>query len=55
MICCIKCLSFWKGIDNVKPERISCDCEYHVFSLNHMLFHFCECFTLQQPDKFVIC
>jgi hypothetical protein len=26
----IKCLCFWKGVENVKAERALCNCDYHL-------------------------
>jgi hypothetical protein len=48
----LKCFYFWKGFNNVKHEKISCDCE-NYFCLNRMLLPFRRRFTLRQLDNFV--
>jgi hypothetical protein len=36
----VKCSRLWKDFDNVKPEMIPCDCDYHFSRLVQMLFPF---------------
>jgi hypothetical protein len=49
----IKYFSFQKEVDNVKPEKILCDCEHHFWSESYA-FLFQGRFTVWQLDNFVI-
>jgi hypothetical protein len=34
----IKYFSFWKNVDNMKPEKILCNCEHHFLTWIICLF-----------------